>query len=107
MSRLLGTGRHHGFRDCCCRSARSMAAVAGGAIAAPGVLTPASPYFASGNYHVGGAGKTPTVLTLAKYAARTRRDAGRAQSAAMADDCAVRSRWILSGMSRQMSATSP
>ena len=37
------------------------------------------PVLCVGNYHVGGAGKTPTVKALAKLSARPRRIAGRAQ----------------------------
>ena len=37
------------------------------------------PVLCVGNYHVGGAGKTPTVLALAKILRDARRDAGRAQ----------------------------
>jgi tetraacyldisaccharide 4'-kinase len=58
------------------------------------------PVLCVGNYHVGGAGKTPTVLALTKLL----RELG--DTPVMADDCAGRSRSIPNGTWPPMSATS-
>ena len=64
------------------------------------------PVLCVGNYHVGGAGKTPTVLALAKLCANSARRRS-CSAGAMAGNCAGRSGSILSGMRLPMSATSP
>ena len=60
------------------------------------------PVLCVGNYNVGGAGKTPTVLALAKLLC----ELGETPAAAMAANCAGRSGSIPSGTRLPMLATS-
>ena len=78
MSRPSGTGRRHGNRYLLPPLAALYGAVAAQRLQRKG-FDAGVPVFCVGNYHVGGAGKTPAVLALAEHPARTRRDAGGAE----------------------------